>query len=358
MSLNLNHHPSMAEDSKVRDALQSTLNEIGKGLDALQKDAARSGLTETIPLEILRKDFISVVSLIYNYSTRLWIAIGKQPPTPSAALPTLKDLSQHVSTLYGCALAFRDVHGKSFMSEARRSAVDILVALQPLLQEYMAGKSSDNTMRKTAAIHESCDKARNLSLDAREAVCKEWKVDNETLKDAMKEVNEMLNPERPGHDEEISDGWDELLDGEAAHEVELTEKDRAAIKKVTVVLERLVSYRKQIQKTVLSPAAQVEIDVTTYDQILELSREFIPIVDDIVGCLDLPVELDELKQLVEALGRSLRKLHNAIPRAPTNVSVQMDRLDLSDHSKPDQPLSGIDVLQSKLDDILASMQAI
>ncbi|KAG8823516.1 hypothetical protein FRC17_009305 [Serendipita sp. 399] len=348
----------MAEDSKVHDALQSTLKEISSGLDALQQGTARSGLTEIVPLETLRKDFISVVSLIYNHTTRLWLALGKQPPTPAAILPTLQDLSKHISTLYGCALAFRDVYGKSFVSEARRSTVGVLVALQHLLQDYIEGKKGDNSMRKTAAVHESCDHARNLSLDAREAVWKEWKIDNEAIKDAMRELKELLSTGETGDKEEISDGWDELLEGEAACEVELTDNDRAAIKKAIIVLEGFASYRKQFQKTVLSSTTELEIDVATYDRISELSRALIPVVDDIVGCLDPPVGLDELKQLLEALGRGLRRLHDAITQHMPNVLEQVDKLDLSDRSKPDQPLSRINALQSKFNDIIASMQAI
>jgi hypothetical protein len=188
-------------------------------------------LGEQPAFDVLRKDFISVISLIHSHSTRLWIALGKQPPTPSAAHATLDELSKHICSLYGCTLAFTQNSGPTFITEARAAATEVLLGLQRLLQEYSSGADGGDSMKKTAALHEACDSARNISLDDREAALKVWKQDGEVVKDAIKELNNLL---KPLEDTGFSDGWDELL-GEDVGVTELSEDDRVSAKKVRIL---------------------------------------------------------------------------------------------------------------------------
>jgi hypothetical protein len=191
-------------------------------------------LNEQPTFNVLRKDFISVISLIHSHSTRLWIALGKQPPTPSAASATLDELSKHICSLYGCTLAFTQDSGPTFIAEARAAATGVLLALQGLLQEYSSGSDGGDSMQKTGALHEACDSARNISLDEREAALKVWKQDGEMVKDAIKELDGILNPLDDAGSEGLSDGWGELL-GEEVGSTELSEEDRVASKKVRIL---------------------------------------------------------------------------------------------------------------------------
>ena len=197
-------------------------------MKALKSNTAKSGLETEASIEVVRKDLISIISLIYSYSTRLWIALGKQPPTPSAAIPTLQDITNHVRSLYGCAIFFRDMEGKTLAAEVHTSATEILLAMQVLLEGYSAQERGENLMRKTGALHEACERGKNLSVDNREAVLKIWKQDGDAVKDAIKELNALLNPQPADGD---LDGWDELL-GEEAGGTELSEGDISTIKKV------------------------------------------------------------------------------------------------------------------------------
>ncbi|KIM33128.1 hypothetical protein M408DRAFT_149252 [Serendipita vermifera MAFF 305830] len=172
---------------------------------------------------------MSIISLIYSYSTRLWVALGKQPPTPSAAVPTLQEITNHIKSLYGCALVFRELEGNTIAAEVNTVATEVLLAMQVLLESYSVRKSGEDSMRNTASLHEACERARNLSVDNREAALKIWKQDSDGLKDAIKELNSLLNPQST--ENEVSDGWDELL-GEDAGQAELSEDDISAIKKV------------------------------------------------------------------------------------------------------------------------------
>jgi Grap2 and cyclin-D-interacting len=211
-------------------SLRTTQDHLDTGLKALQNNNARTVLEELPTFDVLRKDFISVISLIHSHSTRLWIALGKQPPTPSAACATLDELSKHICSLYGCTLAFTQISGPTFIAEARAAATEVLLALQRLLQEYSSGGDGGDSMRKTAALNEVCESARNISLDDREAALKVWKQDGEVVKDAIKELNSLL---KPIEDAGFSDGWDELL-GEDVGITELSEENRVAAKKVRI----------------------------------------------------------------------------------------------------------------------------
>jgi hypothetical protein len=206
---------------------------VTDGLDALKSDTAKSGLDEEPTIEVLRKDFIGIISLIYSYSSRLWIALGKQPPTPSAAVPTLQEISNHIRSIYGCAIAFRDQEAQTFSAEVQTSATDILFAMKVMLEGYSAQQRGDDMMRKTAALHEACEKGKNLSVDNREAVLKIWKQDSEALKDAIKEMNALLSTKSAEDAEETSNGWDDLLDDEVGG-AELSEDDIVIVKKVSI----------------------------------------------------------------------------------------------------------------------------
>jgi len=213
--------------------LKVAVASVEDGLNAMNSHTAKSALDAEPTINILRKDFIGIVSLIYSYSTRVWIALGKQPPTPSAAVPTLQELSNHIRSLYGCALVFRDLEDRALSAEVHTSTIDILLTTQVLLQAYSAQQNGEDVMRKTAALHEACERGKNLSTDNREAVLKMWKQDSEALKDAIKEMNALLCPESAGGNDSPSDGWDELLEGEVGG-AELSTEDLVVVKKVRV----------------------------------------------------------------------------------------------------------------------------
>jgi hypothetical protein len=214
----------------VKNSLADALTQVQTGLKALQDKERKTALEERPSVDILRKDFVGLISLIYTYSTRLWIALGKRPPTHSAAFPTLDELSNYTKQFYGCALAFTDSYGVTLQGEIHTAAIEILLALEGLLQDY-SQSSGENSKQRTATLHEICDRSRNVSTDNREAVLKIWKQDNEALKDAIKELNDLLNPEDTEDSSDgVSDGWDELLGGEQSS-AELSGSEIATVKK-------------------------------------------------------------------------------------------------------------------------------
>lgn len=100
-------------------------------------------------------------------------------------------------------------------------------------------------MRKTAALHEICEAAKGISIDNREAAAKVWKQDSEALKDAIREVDDLLNDNEESREEGDDDGWDELLD-EKVEDTQLTEDEKGTIKRVGDHILGFVQLKKYI----------------------------------------------------------------------------------------------------------------
>jgi len=270
----------------------------------------------------LRKDFLSLMTLIHSYTTRLWMALGKKPSTPAAAVPILETLSQHIQNLSGCAGAFdRNQFGNSLSNEARLAAQEVLQATKVLLRAYANNSEEPDSSQRTGTVHDACDRHRNLSMDNREAVAKIWKNDQEALKDALKEVEELLSP---SDEDALGNGWDELDQELGDLASELTEAEVSLVKKVThpyssysiafltrvqvqTVLELTSNLRKRLHKQYLNPNSQTALSVSELDSLASLSQATVPLFDDIVGALDSPQDLGILKTSL----KSLQELHLA-----------------------------------------------
>jgi hypothetical protein len=180
---------------------------------------------------VLRKDFLSILTLIHSYTTRLWMALGKKPSTPAAAVPILETLSQHIQNLSGCAGAIdRNRFGNALADEARLATQEVLQATKVLLNAYANNLADLDSSQRTGSVHDACDRHRSISMDNREAVAKIWKNDQEALKDALKEVEELLSP---SDEVALDNGWDELDRELGDITSDLSEDEVILVKKVT-----------------------------------------------------------------------------------------------------------------------------
>ena len=191
-----------------------------------------TAIVEPLPeFSALRKDFLSLLTLIHSYSTRLWMALGKKPSTPAAAVSILETLSQHIQNFSGCAGAFdQNRFGNSLSTEARTAAQEVLQATKSLLRAYANNFADGDSAQRTGSVHDACDRHKSLSMDNREAVTKIWKNDQEAMKDALREVEGLLST---SDDDALDDGWNELDQELGSPASELTEAEVSLVKKVT-----------------------------------------------------------------------------------------------------------------------------
>jgi hypothetical protein len=169
-------------------------------------------------LEVLHKDLISLLSLVYSDVTKLSIALKPSKPTYSASAAVLKELSSHILALSANVNLFDEkVHGAALIKEARTLVRDVIEAVNGLIQTFLdlnaegrpatsgSGAAGEEYLIKTGAVHALIERARSptgLSMDNRNAVRKQWAEDRGTLEDALKEVNEAIeDAEQEGDDE-------------------------------------------------------------------------------------------------------------------------------------------------------------
>ncbi len=184
--------------------------------------------TQNIPLDTLRTDFLSLLSLIYSNTTKLSIALNPSNPTYSAAQRPVKDLITHSSTLASNASLFLpNVHGRTLTAEVHSIAKSVLTALEDLARAHLslitvapaevdATSGTKGYLPKTAVVHELIAQAKavhpqGLSRSNLVAVRKRWLEQSETVSDAeaMLEFEPFVFEDEDDKDNEFGDGWDD-----------------------------------------------------------------------------------------------------------------------------------------------------
>jgi hypothetical protein len=180
-------------------------------------------------LEVLQKDFTSLLTLLHSSTTKCALALKPSSPTYQAALAPLKDISENTAALTHCAQLFSgEMHGATLTKEVFSTVQDMIQAIRALVQTFLAlqthagigtGKAGEEYMVRTGEVHDLIDKARGakgVSKDNLGAVRKKWAEDRRTLEDAFREVDEMVGEAEEDGDEEgednneDEDGWDGL----------------------------------------------------------------------------------------------------------------------------------------------------
>jgi hypothetical protein len=207
-------------------ALASISSDI---LQSKTDHSSSSSRPPSVELPVLRKDLLSLLSLLHASTTKLSLALKPSSPSYTASLAPLKDISDHVSVLSHCINLFDPTtHGATIIREAVFLIKDVIEAIRALLQTFLnieangtdvsTGQAGDEYMVRTGAVHDLIDKARvsnGLSKDNFVAARKKWTQDQCSLEDGLREVGEMVeDAESSDRDDEEEfgddDGWGEM----------------------------------------------------------------------------------------------------------------------------------------------------
>ncbi|KAI0256690.1 hypothetical protein BJV78DRAFT_1150657 [Lactifluus subvellereus] len=184
---------------------------------------------QNLPLSTLRRDFLSILSVLYSNTTKLSIALNPTSPTYSAAVTPLKDLVAHSSTLASNASLFLpDVHGRTLTAEVHATAKSVLTALQELAHAHLsllakpalkdddddARSANDGYLAKTGVVHEliaqtKADEPQGLSRTNLIAVRKRWREHSDIIADAVSTLEIEAFPPDDDDDDDNDDGWDD-----------------------------------------------------------------------------------------------------------------------------------------------------
>jgi hypothetical protein len=167
----------------------------------------------------LRKDFLSLLSLIHASSTKVALALKPSSPQYKAALIPVKDLSNHVAALVHSIRLMRRDQSATLLKEYTSLVQNVIGAVESMAQNFLdsaGGTATEEYLVRTGTVHDLIDMARKpggLSLTSRDAVRKRWLQNHESIVDGAEEIQQVCKPpssEDPEGDDFIDDGWEEL----------------------------------------------------------------------------------------------------------------------------------------------------
>ncbi|CAL1705071.1 unnamed protein product [Somion occarium] len=341
----------MSDRQKVLVILALLSETCTANITPLEQAPSSSSSSSPHSLTVLRKDFLSLLTLVYTSSTKVALTLRPSEPAYTAALTPIRDLATHISSLTTCATLF-DAHGITLAKEVRRSAQDVCEAARALSQTFVtitenadrgsssSGGGSEDYLIRTGAIHELVEKIKgSLPDDNIAAVRKRYSVDVDMLEDSLKEVAEMI--EDAGGDDEgfedediddFDDAFDELGLG-STKKLSTVEVER--IKKIQPLLRMSALLHKRIMLDLLKKGQTYSSEFSRRaDSLLDMSNTLLLAHEEIVAVLYAP-------QKLPAISESLAELVTAVKRVQDTLLNQ-------ELLPPPRPVDGVASLEQTL----------
>ncbi|KAL5511874.1 hypothetical protein ACEPAH_5092 [Sanghuangporus vaninii] len=253
-------------------------------------------------------DYVSLLSLLYQNSTKLAIALKPSSLAYSAAISVAKDLATQADALASCAWSINDaVHGRTLVREIRWTAEDVLSALTSLLEVYTsdthdqgsgeASEAGDPYLYRTGVVHDAIDRGREISRTNRDAVKKRWDGVVGGMSDCEKEVQEMVEEEEHDCDNEgdhanpadsdEDDEW-EQFSGASRGNTRASPEELARLKAVHTLFKFIHALVERVDLIILRPSSRVTPPPKTLDKLLSSAEMLLKASDDLVHALYIP----------------------------------------------------------------------
>ncbi|KAJ6596892.1 hypothetical protein DFH09DRAFT_1133032 [Mycena vulgaris] len=323
----------MSDQQKAVLSLTLVLQTCNAALDATAPQSSPQSL------DVLHKDLVSLLSLLYAATTKVSLALKPSHPTYSASLTPLKDLADHVSALFHCTSLFvPDTHGATLVQEVGSLIKDAIESIRALVQKFLeieandsrqsSGQAGDEYMVRTATVHNVVDRARALSATNLLAVRKRWTEDAASLDDGFREVADMVEDAESTDTEDsddamFDDGWEEIGIGKS-QKMNPEELDRT--KKVHGILRLAQLLHKRVLTDILS-TSRGPPNNSTLDTLSSLSHVLLSASDELVSTLYTP----QHRSNIETELRSFRKIisdFQASLAKPDALETQLENLSL------------------------------
>ncbi|CCM04584.1 uncharacterized protein FIBRA_06765 [Fibroporia radiculosa] len=307
-SLSANSTQSTAQEAL--DFLRQTCSACSA---ALQQPLAAShqGPSSTT----LRRDFISLLTLLYTSTTKLALTLRPGEPAHRAALEPLRDLAANISALTTCSTLFACC-GTTLASEARSFAKNVCEAVEVLAASFLEG--GEDYLVRTGAVHDLIEKAKgDLSQDNCAAVRRRWVSDRGMLEDTYGEVTAMItDADAGGEDPDRYDFDDDELDElglGSSKKMSVVELERT--KKVQPLLRFTTLLHKRVQIDILSHRP-VDLDSPDRSKGLDIlpdhSHALLLASEELVAALYAPQDPATLSSAIPPLVESVHKLRDTL----------------------------------------------
>lgn len=311
---------------------------------------------------MILKDLDSLLSLIYNSSTKLALALKPSSPTYSASLPVIVDLTKYTSGIAHCIhLLNPESHGATLIKEVHHEMIAILEALRAVVQTFLnlaargpsiarSGSAGEEYLVRTGALHDLITHARGqngIPKDNISAIRRRWKQDRGALEDSLREVSEMIDGAEGSEGDDVDgnnvdDGWDELGLGDTGAKMDRDELARA--KNVYSVLRLTALLHKRILMDLLSSAPTPSPPSFALDALLLQSHALLAASDEVVSSLYIPQnpatiskESLALLDIINGLQLQLRIFFpdtSSLEQQLSGLSIEGDDKSASTPSKP------------------------
>ncbi|KAG8968620.1 hypothetical protein FRC03_006741 [Tulasnella sp. 419] len=279
-----------------------------------------SNPSATVPIAVIRGDFLSLLSLLYSHATNLALSF-KPPPTTAASIKCLNDIGNDVARFSNCATTVTaSEHGSTLKKEFSWAVQEIIESIKALAEASPDDSSVEDRklyLRRAGEVHAAIDKVRrNLPQDNYEAVQKRWKENSEALDDALGECKEMLEEEGDGNDDDLDDGWNDVLGTDSnAQKMSAEERERAS--KVHSLLRLMILLHKRFLSHHLVKLKQ-RIPTTEgyqiFDKMILLSSELAANMDDLVASLYSPQDIISLQSKTKPIMDIIHKFRIQVIR--------------------------------------------
>ncbi|KAG1891006.1 hypothetical protein F4604DRAFT_1703824 [Suillus subluteus] len=336
----------MTDKQKVIVALTSASETCTAALSALaSRNQRNKSEPQTSDLAVIVKDLDSLISLIYNTSTKLALVLKPSSPTYSASLPVIVDLTKYTSGIAHCIhLLNPDLHGATLIKELQHEVTAIFEALRAVVQTFLnlaargpsiaRNDSAEEYLVRTGTLHDLITQARGpngIPKDNISAIRRRWKQDRAALEDSLREVSEMIDGAEGSENDDVDDGWDELGLGDTGAKMDGDELARA--KNVHSVLRLTTLLHKRIFLDLLSstPTPPGPPPSLALDALLLQSHALLAASDELVSSLYIPQN-----------PATIRKESLALLDIINGLQLQL-RIFFPDTSSLEQQLSGLSI---------------
>ncbi|CAG8550476.1 587_t:CDS:2, partial [Cetraspora pellucida] len=231
-----------------------------------------------------------------NDATKMTLTC-KPPCTPSAAIPTINAISETLFLISGHAASVPLSAGKTFANEIKSTTGDIIYASAALANSFLDSPIDMNTTNyghliSTGILWNACDLFQQLPSNNSIAVSQKWKGILALLEDAICEIVDLVSEKNQNVNDDIDDGWDEILGTSTAASSTLstTEKEMGNLCLDLIKLVQLL-FKKILHRCIdpLNTSDQLNaknIDSSQQDSINETLDQLVHLGNSIIDCTD------------------------------------------------------------------------
>ena len=275
----------------------------------------------------------SAAAVVEHESTKIGLLFANQSKEESADEEIKPDVANsaldafHVSliafTAYVNAALTRasKSEGECYAKQVKTIGESVLKASASLIDAV--GSKKDTVRSLTASVWEQCKSVEKLPRDGKDAVGKALMTHCRFIKDAKREIEEMLSEEEVENDDERKGDGEKVEDdfGDVIIREEIKDVDREVLKKAKVTIECTFAFLKALVVPLISTSSNSNSKsrkehATALNEIEKKCKEIRSAVDEIICEAMPPSDADalasEAKKLKEAAERMMQSVEEVM----------------------------------------------